>query len=131
LPSAEPAVVDCLESSQVLETLQSLEETFRAPLALFYLQEHSYEEIADILEVPIGTVMSRLSRGKAKLQQALVKRRALEENKIIPLRDPKGGPIPWIGTRPSFCCKPAARTARTTAFPPLPRRWRWPRAIRN
>ena len=91
LPSAEPATVDCLESSQVMETLQSLEETFRAPLALFYLQDHSYEEIADILEVPIGTVMSRLSRGKAKLQQALVKRRAQEENKIIPLRHPDGG----------------------------------------
>jgi len=91
LPSAEPAVVDCLESGQVMEALRSLEETFRAPLALFYLQDHSYEEIADILEVPIGTVMSRLSRGKAKLQQALLKLRAEEERKVLPLRDPKGG----------------------------------------
>ena len=76
LPCAMPETVDRLESSQVMDALQSMDEAFRAPLVLFYLQEHSYEEIADILEIPIGTVMSRLSRGKQKLQQAFLHRQA-------------------------------------------------------
>jgi RNA polymerase sigma-70 factor (ECF subfamily) len=76
LPAAMPETVDVLEAAQVMEALQSIDETFRVPLALFYLQEHSYEEIAQILEIPIGTVMSRLSRGKQKLQQAFLARTA-------------------------------------------------------
>ncbi|MEI9999646.1 MAG: RNA polymerase sigma factor [Verrucomicrobiota bacterium] len=71
LPTAQPDSVDVLETGEVMTALQALDETFRVPLVLFYLQEHSYEEIAQILEIPIGTVMSRLSRGKAKLQQAI------------------------------------------------------------
>jgi len=93
LPIAMPETVDCLESSQVMEALQSIDETFRVPLVLFYLQEHSYEEIAHILEIPIGTVMSRLSRGKQKLQQAFLRRQAGADSKIIrmPMRPAQGG----------------------------------------
>ncbi len=92
LPCAEPETVDRMETGQVMDVLRSIDETFRAPLVLFYLQEHSYEEISQILEIPIGTVMSRLSRGKQKLQQALVSRQAQDEagTKIIPMRFPKG-----------------------------------------
>jgi RNA polymerase sigma-70 factor, ECF subfamily len=74
LPCAMPETVDSADAAEVMAALQAMDETFRAPLALFYLEEHSYEEIAQILEVPIGTVMSRLSRGKQKLQQAFLKR---------------------------------------------------------
>jgi RNA polymerase sigma-70 factor (ECF subfamily) len=90
LPCAMPETVDRLESAQVMEALQSVDETFRAPLVLFYLQEHSYEEIARILEIPIGTVMSRLSRGKQKLQQAFLQRQAHPRSNIIPLPKPQG-----------------------------------------
>ena len=83
LPRAMPETVDRLESTQVVEALQTVDETFRAPLALFYLQEHSYEEIARILEIPVGTVMSRLSRGKQKLQQAFLHRQAPTDPTII------------------------------------------------
>jgi RNA polymerase sigma factor (sigma-70 family) len=90
LPHALPETVDCLESAQVMEALQSIDETFRVPLALFYLQEHSYEEIAQILEIPIGTVMSRLSRGKQKLQQAFLQRQRDPGAPIIPFSRPQG-----------------------------------------
>jgi RNA polymerase sigma-70 factor (ECF subfamily) len=59
-----------------LEELQSildeLPDEFREPLVLFYFQEFSYKEIAEILEVPLGTVMSRLARGKKHLRKRLV-----------------------------------------------------------
>jgi len=90
LPMAMPESVDCLESEQVMEALQSVDETFRVPLALFYLQEHSYDEIAQILEIPIGTVMSRLSRGKQKLQQAFLHQQSRAGSRIIPMSKAQG-----------------------------------------
>ena len=90
LPIAQPESVDGLDTAQVMSALQTIDENFRAPLVLFYLEEHSYEEIAQILDVPIGTVMSRLSRGKQKLQQVLLKLQAADGANIVPLRNPKG-----------------------------------------
>ncbi|PYK60157.1 MAG: RNA polymerase subunit sigma-24 [Verrucomicrobia bacterium] len=71
LPNVLPATVNELDSKTVLQSLAQLEEIFQAPLALFYLEQHSYKEIADILGVPLGTVKSRISRGIAQLQQIL------------------------------------------------------------
>lgn len=73
--------VDAMDHQIVLETLQSIDETFRAPLTLFYLKDLSYQEIADVLDVPIGTVMSRLSRAKKRLREALAER--LKDSKVI------------------------------------------------
>jgi len=91
LPSVAPEVVDPLESGQVMEALQSLDETFRAPLVLFYLQEHTYDEIARILDIPIGTVMSRLSRARLKLQTALLQLQRKCDGPT-PMRKPTGEP---------------------------------------
>jgi RNA polymerase sigma-70 factor (ECF subfamily) len=71
-PAAEDVDrVSKIDAASVMVALQSVDETFRAPLTLFYLEDMSYQEIASALEVPIGTVMSRLSRGKAQLRLAV------------------------------------------------------------
>ena len=75
LPSVEPDVTEKLDGARVLEALGRLPEAYRAPLALFYLGEHSYNEIADILEIPIGTVQSRIARAKTRLQHILAEPR--------------------------------------------------------
>jgi len=62
-----------MDSKSALEALNNIDETFRGPLVLFYMKELSYKEIAEILEIPIGTVMSRLSRGKAQLKKSSAK----------------------------------------------------------
>ncbi len=65
------SVMSQLDGATAQQALLNLAENYRAPLTLFYLQELSYREIAEILDIPIGTVMSRISRGKAELRQLL------------------------------------------------------------
>src|SRR5881397_2266817 len=72
LPTISPEVVNTLDSAQVLEFLGQVPEPYRAALSLFYLEDYSYKEIAAILEIPLGTVRSRISRGMAHLQQSIV-----------------------------------------------------------
>src|ERR1051325_2544468 len=72
LPTVSPARISQADTAQVLEALAQVEEVFRAPVALFYLEDCSYKEIAEILEAPMGTVKSRIARGIFRLQKALV-----------------------------------------------------------
>jgi RNA polymerase sigma-70 factor (ECF subfamily) len=71
LPALPPMRADQLDSAQVLKALASVDEIYQAPVALFYLEDCSYKEIAEILEVPIGTVKSRMARGIVQLQTLL------------------------------------------------------------
>jgi RNA polymerase sigma-70 factor (ECF subfamily) len=72
LPTISPEVVSTLDSARVLESLGQVQEPYRAALTLFYMDDYSYKEIANILEVPVGTVRSRISRGIAQLQRAIL-----------------------------------------------------------
>lgn len=60
-------------SERLAECLHSLDDKFRVPLILYYYKEFSYEEIADMLGVPIGTVRSRLNTAKLKLKERMRK----------------------------------------------------------
>jgi RNA polymerase sigma-70 factor (ECF subfamily) len=87
LAAEEVDQIGRLDAADVVTALQSVDEVFRAPLTLFYMQELSYLEIAEVIGVPIGTVMSRLSRGKAQLRARLA---APAASKIVPFAGPAG-----------------------------------------
>lgn len=69
--SAEEEVLDHFTDSEVKEALESLPEQFRMAVLLADVEGFAYKEIAEILDIPIGTVMSRLHRGRRALQKAL------------------------------------------------------------
>ena len=68
LPVILPQAARQLDAMQAVEALGRVDEVYRAPVALFYMEDCSYQEIADMLEVPIGTVKSRMARGLAQLK---------------------------------------------------------------
>ena len=69
--SAEEEVLDHFTDTEVKEAVESLPENFRMAVLLADVEGFSYKEIAEILDIPIGTVMSRLHRGRRALQKAL------------------------------------------------------------
>jgi RNA polymerase sigma-70 factor (ECF subfamily) len=71
VPACTPDFETSLDSASAMAALMNLPDVFRIPVTLFYLDQHSYKEIAEILGAPIGTVMSRISRGKQLLRDQL------------------------------------------------------------
>lgn len=69
--SINPKAAQHTDASIALDALKRIPEIYREPLALYYLEGYTYLEIAHLLHIPIGTVMSRLSRGKTKLRKQL------------------------------------------------------------
>jgi RNA polymerase sigma-70 factor (ECF subfamily) len=69
--SAETAVLDTIPDQAVKDAVESLPERFRLPVLLADVEGFSYKEIAEIMDTPIGTVMSRLHRGRKALEKAL------------------------------------------------------------
>jgi RNA polymerase sigma-70 factor (ECF subfamily) len=88
LPPVTSDAVDLIDGDTVMELLMEIEDVFRIPLVLFYLEHHSYQEIAEILEVPAGTIMSRLSRGKLQLRKLLSEKPALTTDNRMPWPSP-------------------------------------------
>jgi RNA polymerase sigma-70 factor (ECF subfamily) len=73
----EESAASLVDEEEALQrALGEMPEDFRSAVILFYFQELSYKEIAEVLEVPMGTVMSRLSRGRALLKAGLTLRTA-------------------------------------------------------
>ena len=70
-PSAEAEVIEALPDEDVQEALSSIPEQFRIAVLLADVEGFSYKEIAEITDVPIGTVMSRLHRGRKALEKRL------------------------------------------------------------
>ncbi|MGQ0743996.1 MAG: sigma-70 family RNA polymerase sigma factor [Acidimicrobiales bacterium] len=69
--SAEDQVLDRLSEAEVKSAIEALPEQFRMAVLLSDVEGFSYKEIAEILDIPIGTVMSRLHRGRRALQKRL------------------------------------------------------------
>jgi RNA polymerase sigma-70 factor (ECF subfamily) len=67
----EPDELPDIEPEQLQQALSELPESYRTPLILFYFEDFSYRDIAEQMELPLGTVMSRLARGKAFLRARL------------------------------------------------------------
>ncbi|WP_239406851.1 sigma-70 family RNA polymerase sigma factor [Aurantimicrobium photophilum] len=69
--SAEAEAIDHLPASAVKDALQAIPEDFRAAVYLVDVEGYSYQEVADIMDTPTGTVMSRLHRGRKLLREQL------------------------------------------------------------
>jgi RNA polymerase sigma-70 factor (ECF subfamily) len=72
IPDRSPEPLPALDSVQLQKALNELPEAFRTPLILYYFEEFSYRDIAGQMNVPLGTVMSRLARAKTFLRQRLM-----------------------------------------------------------
>jgi RNA polymerase sigma-70 factor (ECF subfamily) len=70
-PDPAMLVLEKVEVAQVSRAITALPEEYRVVSALYFMEEFSYQEIADIVGCPVGTVRSRLHRGRRMLQQAL------------------------------------------------------------
>ena len=71
LPALTSEMVNHLDSGQVLSALNRIDPVYQAPVALFYLEDCSYKDIARLLNIPIGTVKSRISRGISQLYREM------------------------------------------------------------
>lgn len=71
IDEANPELARRLEAQEAVEAINQIDPVYREPLVLFYLDDLAYKEIAEVLDLPIGTVMSRLSRGKSQLKSVL------------------------------------------------------------
>ena len=87
--SAELEALDRVASKDVREALQNLGEEFRMVVYYAIVEGLSYSEIAEVMDTPIGTVMSRLHRGKKALHEALKEFAAEEGYDVTPTREKK------------------------------------------
>jgi len=88
--SAEDQMLEMFTDDEVKNAIEELPETFRIPLLMSDVEGFSYKEIAEILDIPIGTVMSRLHRGRKAMQKMLyeyAKERGLVNESLIGPQD--------------------------------------------
>jgi len=71
LPEISADVVDRLDAQTIVNVLGKIDEAYRAPLVLYYMEDLPYKQIAEVLQIPLGTVQSRIARAKVRLFQLL------------------------------------------------------------
>ena len=71
LPDVPVDCVNRIDSRTLVRMLREIDEDFRAPLVLYYMEDFSYKRIADVLAIPLGTVQSRIARAKIQLLRRL------------------------------------------------------------
>ncbi len=99
LPAVAPVLADRVDALRVLPALAQLDEIYQAAVALFYLDDYPYKDIAAILDVPVGTVKSRIARGVAQLRDILLSDDSRASTSLNV--DPPGGalvPVPAWNT---------------------------------
>jgi RNA polymerase sigma-70 factor (ECF subfamily) len=72
LPERSPGPLSQVDPERLQQALNELPESFRTPVILYYFEDFSYRDIAEQIDLPLGTVMSRLARAKAHLRKRLV-----------------------------------------------------------
>jgi RNA polymerase sigma-70 factor (ECF subfamily) len=88
--SAEDQMLSLFTDDEVKKALEELPDQFRIPVLMSDVEGFSYKEIAEILEIPLGTVMSRLHRGRKAMQKMLyeyAKKRGLINEALLPQGD--------------------------------------------
>ena len=88
--SAEDQMLSLFTDDEVKKALEELPDQFRIPVLMSDVEGFSYKEIAEILEIPLGTVMSRLHRGRKAMQKMLyeyAKERGLINEALLPQGD--------------------------------------------
>ena len=80
VPNGRAASLPEIDPEQLQQALNELPEVFRTPIILFYFEDFSYRDIAEQMDLPLGTVMSRLARAKAYLRTRL-----LPESEAVPV----------------------------------------------
>ena len=86
-PSPEGSAIAAVEREHILAALAELSTDHREIIVLRELEGLAYSEIAHAIEAPLGTVMSRLSRARSDLREALAQRMAGDKSDVVPKRD--------------------------------------------
>jgi RNA polymerase sigma-70 factor (ECF subfamily) len=110
LSTVSPMLSDQVDSLQVLPALAKVDEVYQAAVALFYLEDYAYKDIAVVLDVPVGTVKSRIARGIAQLREIL-----LPDTKI-----PRPGSLNLVlgGNQRTHSAVPAGGIIQSISLPP-------------
>ena len=92
--SAEDLLMDTVTEAEIVDALEELPESYRMTVLLADVEEFSYKEIAEILDVPIGTVMSRLHRGRKAMEKSLFE--FAKDRGLLPDADKPDVPAPEV-----------------------------------
>lgn len=91
-PDPEQDLMERLDAAQIQSLLNRLPEKYKSPILLYFMEGMSYQEISEAMNLPLGTVMSRLSRGKELLKESILRASlaAHRDRKIVDFRRSHG-----------------------------------------